>query len=170
MVTSTIPHSASPRGTYLPHSPESLTMLAVSPRMGTVRYAWKTTIQHRGREMNVTIGQLAHEVRRSVSTLRRLERQGRIPRAHRMPLTGERVWTQGEAEQIRALFGMKVRLQSSGLDALVAALEEIAPEIEAEVERVLAGREPQDVVREALAALNPREVEDAVGNPRRSSS
>jgi len=87
-----------------------------------------------------------------------------------MPLTGERVWTQGEAEQIRALFGMKVRLQSSGLDALVAALEEIAPEIEAEVERVLAGREPQDVVREALAALNPREVEDAVGNPRRSSS
>ena len=52
----------------------------------------------------VDIARLARRVGRSVDTLRRLERQGRIPKAMREPLSGRRLWTEEQAESVQKLF------------------------------------------------------------------
>jgi len=53
----------------------------------------------------VRISELARQVGRTAQTLRRLEKLGRIPPAHRV--SGLRCWTESEAVEIRALFGIE---------------------------------------------------------------
>ena len=55
----------------------------------------------------IAIDDLARQVGRSVSTLRRWEREGRIPVAHRVGLRGTRHWTDEEAAQVRAMLGVE---------------------------------------------------------------
>ena len=57
--------------------------------------------------MYTSIRELSHQVDRSVQTLRRLERSGRIPKASREPLTRRRVWTERDAAVIRVILGAR---------------------------------------------------------------
>jgi len=75
----------------------------------------------------IAIDDLARQVGRSVCTLRRWEREGRIPIARRVGLRGTRHWTHEEAAQIRAMLG--VSTQPDPLDSLERTLRELAPAI-----------------------------------------
>jgi DNA-binding transcriptional MerR regulator len=58
-------------------------------------------------EQLVRISELTRQVSRTAQTLRRLERLGRIPSSRRSSISGERCWTESEAGEIRALFGIE---------------------------------------------------------------
>ena len=54
----------------------------------------------------LTIGKLAADLGLHPDTIRKYEREGLIPLAHRSPINGYRVWSHQEAAQIQqAIFG-----------------------------------------------------------------
>ena len=93
--------------------------------------------------MNIGIRQLANEVGREVCTLRRWEREGKIPPAHRAGLKRKRYWTPQEAADIKAKFG------PDPLESLLATLERLAPVIMEQAEALLGDK----ALAEAAKAL-----------------
>lgn len=91
--------------------------------------------------MYTTIGELSRQVGRSVQTLRRLERLGRIPKASREPLTRRRIWAEQDAATVRAILGTR----ESAKSAFHPVLEE--------AERLLESEEGKSVLRRVKSFL-----------------
>ena len=62
-------------------------------------YAWVFEVN------KITVGELARRFGRDTSTIRRWEREGRIPPARRDPLNGHRYWSETEVEELRRRLG-----------------------------------------------------------------
>jgi hypothetical protein len=84
------------------------------------------------------IGDLARLTQRTTEHIRRFERAGRIPKAHRDEEDGWRYWTQADLPAICA--GLGVAPPPDPLDSLLAAFEGFAPVIAQAVEKLLGGK------------------------------
>lgn len=101
-------------------------------------------------QQRVYISKVAELVGRSQFAVRDAEASGRIPVARRN-YRDWRYWLPEDLPRIYKAFD--VEPPSSTLDGLIAALENIAPDIQREVEKALAGRDPEQVMRQALTVL-----------------
>jgi hypothetical protein len=121
--------------------------------------------------MRVGIRQLADEVGREVCTLRRWEREGKIPPAHRAGLKRKRWWTPQEAAEIRAQFGAVPEptdiYESLRRDVSALLGVEPSPTLQEGLQRILGGAAlpgSLDGFLEALAPVIAEAVEELLGD------
>ena len=115
--------------------------------------------RYTGLMRELRIGDLARLTQRTTEHIRRFERAGRIPKAHRDEEDAWRYWLESDLPAIYA--GLGVKPSPDPLDSLLATLERLAPVIMAQAEALLGDK---TIGEAAMALLGQREVASLLHN------